>query len=127
MIEENTPVQTSNFKPWNMEMNSFCMLMHLSQFAGLLVPLGGLVLPIVMWATNKDKSEIVDEHGKNILNWIISSVIYGIIGGILVLAVIGIFALIALGICSIVFTIIGAVKANNGEIYAYPLSIRFLS
>ncbi|MCF8297874.1 MAG: DUF4870 domain-containing protein [Saprospiraceae bacterium] len=115
-----------NYKPWGMELNTFCMLMHLSRFAGAVVPLAGLVMPIVMWATNKDQSDVVDAHGKNILNWIISSVIYAIIGGITFFFVVGIFILIALGICSLIFTIIGAVKANNGEIYTYPLAISFI-
>lgn len=108
-----------NFKPWGMEPNTFCMLLHLSQLA-FFVPLGGIVLPIVMWATNKDRSDLVDRHGKNVLNWIISSIIYAIIGGFMIIFIIGIFALIALGICSLVFIIIGAIKAHEGEVYQYP-------
>jgi len=126
MIEETTPVQNPNFRPWNMELNTFCMLMHLSRFAGAVFPFAGIVMPIVMWATHKDQNEVIDAHGKNILNWIISSVIYGIICAILIFIVVGIIGLIALGICSLVFTIIGAVRANNGIIYEYPLAIRFL-
>jgi hypothetical protein len=57
----------------------------------------------------------------------ISSFIYAIICGILVIFFVGIIGLIALGICSIVFIIIGAVKASKGEIYEYPLSIRFIN
>jgi uncharacterized Tic20 family protein len=67
-ILENDP----DFRPWNMDLSSYCMLMHLSQFAGIIVPFGGIALPIIMWATNKDKSSIIDQHGKNILNWMIS-------------------------------------------------------
>jgi hypothetical protein len=122
-IVEPTPIE---YKPWGMEANQFCMLMHLSQFAGLVVPMGGLILPIVMWTTNKDKSDIVNQHGKNILNWIISSFIYLFVSIILTFLLIGIPILIATVICSLIFTIVGAVKANNGEVYKYPLSIPFL-
>ena len=83
-----------NFRPWNMEIHSFCMLMHLSQFAGYIVPLGGIILPIIMWTTNKDKSPLIDQHGKIIINWMISLLIYTIISSILILLIIGIFALI---------------------------------
>ena len=115
-----------NFRPWNMEIHSFCMLMHLSQFAGMIIPMAGIVLPIIMWTTNKDKSQLIDQHGKNILNWMISFFIYIIISSILILLIVGIFALIALCVMWFVFIIMGAVKANNKEIYKYPLSIQFL-
>ena len=121
-IVEPTPIE---YKPWGMEANQFCMLMHLSQFAGFVVPMGGLILPIVMWTTNKDKSDIVNQHGKNILNWIISSFIYIIVSLILMFVLIGFVTIFAVAICSLIFTIVGAVKANSGEVYKYPLSINY--
>ena len=102
------------------------MLMHLSQFAGIIVPFGGIALPIIMWATNKDKSSIIDQHGKNILNWMISFYIYVSISAILILLIVGIFAVIALCLVAVIFAIIGAIKANNKEIFNYPLTIQFL-
>ena len=121
-ILENDP----DFRPWNMELSSYCMLMHLSQFAGIIVPFGGIALPIIMWATNKDKSSIIDQHGKNILNWMISFYIYVSISAILILLIVGIFALIALCLVAVIFAIIGDIKANNKEIFNYPLSIPFI-
>ena len=121
-ILENDP----DFRPWNMDLSSYCMLMHLSQFAGIIVPFGGIALPIIMWATNKDKSSIIDQHGKNILNWMISFYIYVSISAILILLIVGIFALIALCLVAVIFAIIGAIKANNKEIFNYPLSITFI-
>lgn len=115
-----------NYRPWGMDVNQFAVLMHLSQFAFWIIPLGGIILPIVMWSMNKDESITVDKHGKNIINWLISSIIYVIISCILIMVFIGIFLLIAYGFCALIFTIIGAVKAGNGEIYEYPLTIKFL-
>ena len=112
-------------KPWGIELNTFCMLMHLSQLSSGLVPGLGLVLPILMWALNKDEFPEIDEHGKVICNWIISSAIYSIISAILVFVVIGIFGLIAIVLCGLVFAIIGAVKANGGEVFNYPFCIKF--
>ncbi len=114
-------------QPWGMETNTFNMLMHLSQLAGFIVPFAGLVLPIVMWATNKDEHPLVDAHGKNILNWMISAFLYAIGCAILTFFFIGILGFIALGILSLVFIITGAVKASNGEVYSYPLSIKFIN
>lgn len=112
--------------PWGMEVNQYCMLMHLSQFAGFVFPFAGLLLPIVMWSTNKDKSRLVDAHGKNILNWMISYIIYLIASIILLFFVIGFFTLFVLFICYLIFTVLGAIKASNGEIFKYPLTITFL-
>lgn len=119
MTTENNPL-----KPWGMEVNTFCMVMHLSQLLSILIPFSGVVLPIVMWATNKDQFPVVDQHGKVIFNWIISATIYFIVA--MILAVIGVGFLIALAVavCSIVFAIIGGVKANEGVVWTYPISIK---
>lgn len=104
----------------------YAMFIHLSQFAGLLIPLLGWVLPLILWQTKKDTSEFIDANGKIVMNWIISSLIYGIICFLLLFIIIGAFLLPALGLCSTILTIIGSIKANNGEIWPYPLSIHFI-
>jgi len=119
--------QNPHFQPWGMEVNQFCMLMHLSQFASYIVPVLGIILPLVMWLTNKDESNIVDQHGKNVVNYMISSFIYLIIGFILTCVFIGIPLIIAVAICSIIFPIIGAVRASEGKLYSYPITIRFIN
>ncbi len=116
---------SENGKPWGMEEKTFLMLMHLSQLAGFIFPGAGLVLPIVMWATNKDEYPEVDRHGKAILNWMISLLIYTIVCVILIFVVVGIFAIFALMIISLIFIILAAVKANEGKLWEYPLSIKF--
>ena len=114
------------FKPWGMELKSYLLLMHLSQLAGFIIPLAGLIMPIIMWATNKDQSREIDNHGKVILNWLISAIIYAAICTFLMVVVIGVFGFIVLGICALIFAVIGAIKANEGILWHYPLSIKFL-
>jgi uncharacterized Tic20 family protein len=108
-----------------LDVNQWCMFIHLSQFAGYLVPFAGLVTPIVLWQIKKAESPVIDQHGKNVTNWIISLIIYGVIAVILCLVLIGIPLLIAVVVLSIVFPIIGGIKANSGEEWKYPMSIRF--
>ncbi len=110
---------------WGMDEKSFIALMHISQLAGLFVPVAGFTLPIVMWATNSDNA-LIDEHGKNILNWLISLLIYSLVSAILIFAVVGLFLLFILVVLSIVFPIIGAVNAGNDKVWNYPLTIRFV-
>ena len=110
---------------WGMPAKTYCMLIHLSQLASVVAPGLGLVLPIVMWAMNKDRNKEIDQHGKVTLNWIISLAIYSIICVILWIFVIGAVAFLVLAFLNFVFAIIAAVKANKGELWVYPMSISF--
>ncbi len=106
--------------------NQWAMFLHFSLLAGFLVPLAGLVVPIVIWQLKKTELPGIDMHGKIVVNWIISFVIYAAIFAVLVMVLIGIPLLIALGVAGIIFPIIGGIKANSGEAWPYPLSIAFL-
>ncbi|RUO53071.1 hypothetical protein CWI69_08580 [Pseudidiomarina halophila] len=107
------------------EDRTYAMLLHLSQFTGYLIPFAGLLVPLVMWLMKKDTNPYIDAHGKVVFNWILSALIWGVIGVILSFVVIGIFLLIALAICHIIFAIVGAIRANDGIVRNYPLTIKF--
>lgn len=109
------------------EERQYAMFIHLAQFAGYIIPGLGWILPLVLWLVRRENSAFIDENGKIVLNWILSCLVYGILAGILTLLLIGIPLLVALGVCSIVFIVLGAIRANEGIAWAYPLSIRFLS
>ncbi|MFR3852360.1 MAG: DUF4870 domain-containing protein [Odoribacter splanchnicus] len=64
----------------------------------------------MLWLTKKDTSSYIDANGKIVMNWIISCFLYAIGATILTFILIG-TPLIALGICSLIFTIIGAIRA----------------
>lgn len=104
----------------------WAMWIHLSQLAGILVPLAGLVLPIVLWQVKKDELPGVDAHGKVVVNWIITQLIVAVIGAILVFVIIGFAVLAVLAVVSIVFPILGGLRANEGKLWAYPYSFRFI-
>lgn len=102
------------------------MLTHLSALSGLIVPPGIILGPLIIWLIKRDQSYYVNQQGKEALNFNISYTIYFLISGILIFVLIGILLSIAVGVMWIIFTIIAAVKANNGEAYYYPLTIRFI-
>jgi uncharacterized Tic20 family protein len=105
----------------------WAMFLHLSQLLGFLIPFAGLVVPILIWQIKKAEMPEIDVHGKNVVNWIISYMIYMVISVILVFAFVGVFLIPAVVITGVVFAIMGGVKANNGEVWEYPLAIRFVS
>ena len=77
-------------------------------------------MPIVLWLVKKEEP-FIDQNGRIVANWLISSVIYSIIGLILAAVLVGFFILFALVICHVVFAIIGAMKAKEGVLWHYPL------
>lgn len=116
------------------EVNQWALFLHLSQLAGYAVPFAGLVVPILMWQMKKDELPEIDAHGKMVANWMISAFIYSLAIGLFALVSVILFPLllcvvpigIALALASVAFPIIGALKANNGELWQYPMTIEFL-
>jgi hypothetical protein len=108
------------------EQKQMGLIMHLSQLANLILFPIGIVIPIVIWQTQKEKTPALDAHGKMVTNFMISMTIYLFASLILMFVLIGFLLLPVLGIIGIVFPIIGGIKANNGELWEYPLAIKFL-
>ena len=107
----------------------WAMFCHLGGLAGLvpIVPaFGSIIAPLVIWQVKKNEFPFVDEQGKEAVNFQISMLLYAIICIPLCFICIGFFLLAAVGIVDIVFLLIAAIKANNGERYRYPISIRFI-
>jgi uncharacterized Tic20 family protein len=107
---------------------TWAMLAHLSALAGCIVPIPGsnLIGPIVIWQIKKKESAFVDAHGKEAVNFQLTLLIPIVISALLIFVLIGFPLLIAIGIAALVLTIIAALKANSGETYRYPLTIRFI-
>jgi len=103
------------------------MFCHLSALAGYVIPFGSVIGPLVIWSIKKQEYPFVDHQGKEALNFNLSMIIYMIISAILIIVVVGILMLIALAIFQLIMIIIASIKANNGETFRYPLSIRFLN
>ncbi|CAM1371956.1 conserved membrane hypothetical protein [Tenacibaculum litopenaei] len=139
----------------NNKENTNAFLIHISAFAGYFFPFGSIVVPAILWQTLKEKSTFLDQHGKEAVNFNISfglylfivsasfcSIFFGNIfdvfnginvdfgdhwslGGLL-----GSFGLISfvgiVTVMKIALIIIAAMKANNGEPYRYPFTIKFI-
>jgi uncharacterized Tic20 family protein len=105
------------------DVNMWNMCIHLTQFCGYLVAGLGWVVPIVMWQMKKD-DPTVDKHGRIVTNWILTEIILGLIFFLLTFIIIGWPLLLVLAILSVIYPIIGGVKANNGELWKYPFSLQ---
>ena len=111
----------------NKEACMWAMFCHLAGLCAFVIPfVGNIVGPLILWQIKKDEYPFVDEQGKGAVNFQISMTIYGLISVALSFVCIGIFLLAAVGVVDLVFLLIAAVKANNGQHYRYPLTIRFI-
>ena len=107
--------------------NQLLVITHLAQLLTFLTGFGGLIVPLVIWVTQKENVYKMNEQGKHIVNFQLSMLVYTIICIPLVFILVGIFGLIVLGIISFIFPIINAIKASHGENPTYPLSLNFIS
>jgi len=102
------------------------MLAHLSTLVGLIIPLGTILGPLVVWLIKKDTMPFVADQGKEALNFNITVLIAMIVGGILTLVLIGLLVMAVVGIAWLVLTIMAALAANKGEAYRYPFTLRLV-
>ena len=107
---------------------NFAIAIHLSPFAA---PIFGPLIftPLVLWLIRRKQSQFVDDHGREVLNMQLSSLLFSIIlaiGGFLTFGL-GWLALAVWHIVIIISQIRGAIAAGSSEYFRYPMIIRFLS
>ncbi|MDZ7392562.1 MAG: DUF4870 domain-containing protein [candidate division KSB1 bacterium] len=105
---------------------TWALFCHIGALAGFVFPFGHIIAPLVIWLVKKEELPLVDDQGKESLNFEISMTIYVLAAGLLSLVLIGIPILIALGIFWLVEIIIAAIRANEGQRFRYPLNLRLI-
>lgn len=123
VVETQNPVPSvdeSSAAERDRETKQWAMFIHFSILAGWVIPLGGLIVPILLWQIKKDELPGIVPHAYVVFNWIITSLVYAVICLILTIVLIGILGFIALAIVTIIFAVMGGIKANAGEVWEYP-------
>lgn len=109
------------------EEKTWAMFGHLSSFLGWIgLPFANIIAPLIIWQIKKDTMPFAAREAKECLNFQISMTVYAIICFVLVFILVGFFMLAALYVVNIIFTIIAAIKSNDGISYRYPLTIRLV-
>jgi uncharacterized protein len=119
-IPPSTAVSSSNIRTW-------CVLCHASALLGLFFHfLGHIFGPLIVWVLKRGDGAEIDAHGKESLNFQLSMLIYDAVALILCIVLIGIPILLLLWVLNTVLVIVASIKASDGELYRYPLTIRFI-
>jgi uncharacterized Tic20 family protein len=107
------PLSQSDERLW-------AMLGHLSEL--VLAIIGPLLIMVLLGK----RSAFVDDQSKEALNFQITLLIASVVSAILIFVIVGILMLIAVLLYGFIFAIIAAIKSYNGELYRYPITIRFV-
>ncbi|MEI2732478.1 MAG: DUF4870 domain-containing protein [Dermatophilaceae bacterium] len=96
----------------------------LAHVGGIIV---GFVAPLVVYLLYKDRDQFVRGHAAEALNFQITVFIAYVAATVTSFVGVGFLLFFAVWVCSIIFAIQGAIAANAGRPYRYPVSIRMLS
>lgn len=126
------------------QVRTWSMLCHLSALAGFLHPVLIVIAPLIVWQLKKNELPEIDPHGKEVVNFMLTISIINIIGWFAIMVTAGFgymwrspFAVFSGGfgiasilgiinLVAIILAIVAGIRANNGDFYRYPFSIRFI-
>jgi len=103
---------------------NFSVVMHLSPLAFIWIGPFALAVPLIMWLVRKDESRFVNDHGREIVNFMISLCVLHVITA---LTIVGLLAWPVLWVVAVVGMIRGSIAAGRSEYYRYPMTIRLLT
>jgi uncharacterized protein len=106
---------------------TLAMVCHLLGLCWFVLPMvGNIVGPLVLWLIKKDESALVDDQGKEAVNFQITVTLALLVSSALMLVIVGIFLFFAVLVADVVLVIMAMLKANEGQRYRYPVCLRFL-
>ena len=113
--------------PKTREERNWAMLCHLISFSGYLIPFGNIFGPLLLWLLKREEWPQVDDQGKESLNFQITWTIFFFISIVLCFVAIGFILLPVVILVDLILVVIATIKASEGELYRYPVTIRFIS
>lgn len=127
MTEEQKSVTSNNNGGLSNDEKNWGMYCHLAALLGFILPaIGNFLGPGLVWAIKKNDYPFVNDQGKEVLNFQITLLLISIVAGFLAAVLIGVVILWLLPFYWLIFTIVAAVRASNGEYYRYPLTLRLI-
>lgn len=116
----------SNIQESDASARNWAVGIHLSGLSGYVLPMGGLVVPLILWVVKRKDHPFIDQHGREAVNFRLSYLLYYCIAFILVFVLIGFFMILTLLVIELVLVVMAAVSASDGKEYRYPGIIRFI-
>jgi uncharacterized Tic20 family protein len=109
------------------DVRKWAMACHIIALIGVLGNgIGFLLGPLIVWLIKKEDHPFIDEQGKESVNFQITMFIVLFVCVILSFVIVGLLFLVPVAFIMTIFPIVAAVRANEGQHYRYPFSIRFI-
>jgi len=113
--------------PSNDNERNWGMAIHLSALIGLLLPLGLVLGPMIVWMLKKNEGEFFNVQGKKAVNFQLTILIVAFLFALLSIMIRPVISIAFMaGFAGIVFAIIAGVSIKRGSDYNYPFSFKFL-
>lgn len=107
--------------------NALLAITHLSQLLNYASGFVGFIVPLIIWFNSKNTVEGMDTHGKSIINFQLSMLLYFVICvPAILLFGLGLLGFLAIGLISFIMPIVNAVKASRGEAPSNFMTIAFI-
>lgn len=119
MASDSAPIPPPAGTPVSTSDKALMLLCHLSMFVG-----APFVLPFIVWLLKRRESDGVGAHAAEALNFHLSWVLWSILCIPLMWIGIGFVVVSALWLAGLILAVVGAVKASDGILYRYPLTLR---
>jgi uncharacterized protein len=103
------------------------MIAHLAALAGIVIPLGNILGPLVVWLARRGESRFVAEQAKEAMNFNITVAFGALACFVLTWLLVGILLFAVLALYWLAMTIVAAVRASEGVRYHYPFAVRLVT
>lgn len=118
------PDQQRELSPDERNWGMFC---HLAGFAGIIIPFGSVIAPLIIWLIKRDEMPFVNYNGKEALNFQITYMVAFLVSVVLMSVVIGFLMMAVVGVAWLVFTILAIMHSSKGEYYRFPYIFRVIN
>jgi uncharacterized protein len=103
------------------------MLCHLTALIGIVgIPFGNIAGPLIIWLLKRKVYPLVDEQGKEALNFQLTMTILALAAALLIYFKIGFFLLFLVAGINFILVLIASIKTYSGEAYSYPFKIQLI-
>lgn len=106
---------------------NWAALAHVSGFAGLFVPFGNVLGPLLVWLLKREESGFVDDSGREALNFQLTWTVLLLLAIGSVFVGVGLLLVPVLALAWVILIVLATVRASEGEVYDYPLTVDLVS
>lgn len=105
-----------------------CHIGGLASFANVCCLFGlGVVVPLAIWMTQRERDPFIDQHGKEAINFQFNVLFWSLVFYALSFCLIGVPLLLALHCAEVVLVVLASIEAAEGRTFRYPLTVRIIS